>query len=1340
MDVVTSEDEGKNEEPEVPISAMNYNILSPDALSKPRATYPLQHTEMDEIELRSRALRSLLLKRQTNEISLDSKLPGYDHPFEAHATKRLCIGSGKQRSFQGNQQKFVITVGDSSETDEPSSALIQRGTPTTYITRQKPCMELSELGKVATRSSVAQSKAEAAKSKSASMDVNLMDLKMRLLRLKLTLKRQERIVEERRKVAQRLASTSKDLQNRLKRTERLMKDADESVSKAERIRDSIERRTQAIQETYNRLTEITDREPWSTSTTVQDKDMKPVSSCIMPAPNDSLRKEITSDSLAILLEARVSTAYFSFYRFEFPVPCIRPSETASSNADYAQPKPELPASTWNPDSSRMRIDPMVPMCPYLLDGDCKDSSCPWQHPTNSSTSCRPQQTPWFPATSSKKSDTHVLTKSNATNFCPVCKQLFSTASSDATHSDIIRKWHTHYFAWKRSSVKESADNFAKFRHMSCTLIHQYPTDWDLGKHHLATVCATHHPKRMKNIVEYLKSANFPIDALRLVFRHPSLSCAQRQSIAQACLDHLVPLIQLSPHLTDILSSPSTSFVYVVYHLAILHLECESDEKQLNELLNKYLSTFPKSHPVQSGLWWFRLALAVDKRLPSEDALFSVANLPASNQSNLTANRRLIEDAAAELRIPYGSVTLFDSISVWSKDSILPVCYLSVVFFYVQLLIIRQQYKAVADLCLHLATTPGLISTDDLFFPTGVFAMFRRKSFFDWSTFVSELIEPYRSRYDTSFRIELGFLLAHLAWQKKALKDCKSAIMESLANLILLPSDADIDIIKAFEELLGVHRTEAQVDSPLELLCVRGRTYLLLTYGLFSLLYSNTNWMTTLNYLVLCYRKHLDSMSGGEHTLFDKLLLHMIVTFLNRTYDPTNDVAYMEKLSSVMFVRPLLLQQCLTPSWFIELVQRINFASLPSPGLRHDVCVRLVEVHGTRLIPPLCRRLFVLNDRFLAQSLCAIGRLDKPDQADFWLLYAALTIISSAGAANTERAVSSLLQNTELTELFAEAVSAVPSSRKLWKQYAWAVQSAGVGIEELVRRARQFQMLHAVSGISPPVDTKLLASAASKAQATDIIPSGTTPISRPLSSLGPAVISPKPTFSALGVISQPLTSTCVALVPSSSPYKSALTPVSRPMPPAVITPKPRFSALGVTSQPSTSTWIAPAPSSSPYKSVFMPQNHGVNHNPPPPRQAATSALVVSASTQKPIPLMSLPLPVPRFVTSWGNWPTSAVLRAPSPVVAVTPTPGNPPQRVSRFTPLNGMPPQRGVGTVPRGIGAAPLLGNMSQFPTPTAPSPSVIRPPFRPSAPWRRKKKKRKQKLAAANAMVSASSK
>ncbi|KAF7259506.1 hypothetical protein EG68_02791 [Paragonimus skrjabini miyazakii] len=1069
MELVTSEEELLDTECGV---VDDHSSSKDNKLLSEVSKLPDRTSELDEIELRSRALRSLLLKRQSGKEPFDKDTEPHTQMSEqlndaapdekSHITVKLSIGSGRNISHTGLQQRFVIPLCDSSDNEDCSSA-----SPPVRVTTSQSSL-LSVRAQSQRIAAAVAHKPDIEKSSSVVDRVglaesHLLQRKMNLLRLKLTVKRQQRIVDERRKLVRKLFQTLTDLRRRLKRASLLYKQATKSLMKTEHTHVLHQKKLALAQRHYAHMCATLRQMDSNISSmdctqSASGPSTLPVKSelCLLP---DSQRKELILNSLSILRCARINTAYFAYFQFN-PHQAVSKRTTRPYDADHWFPK--TAAASVNSETLQ-RVDPTVPLCPFLVDGECKDDDCMFQHPD---VLRKPEKGQLQTVALSRIPHASQVTNAAETCLedatCIFCKHCASPVSVDLNKVAHLHKWHTIYMAYNRSRTKVSLEEFKSFCSSSLEMLRASPDCFELAAHHLAMVCSRFKLAETEDILDGLKAVCFSPTACRLVLRHPCLSGNARRLIARASIDWLMPQLQQPPHLSDFLSPLSASFVYIVYHLVLLYIESESPTTA-DHLLNEFLTVLPKAHPARYGLWWLKLSVALCQQFPSEGVLSSLVNMPALTKASLLANQDLVKQATTDLNIPSNSVSLLDSLSEVNGHCILLSCYAAVVYIYVQTLLTKQQYQTAIDLCLRISTTHAMHLSDDLFFPTAIFALCGTNASLDWSSLIHSLCESSRSRMTVSFQIEFHFLLAMIAWKRNLFTVCRSVLVESLAGLIFLPSDNDAEVLGTFKEFLGTPGTSSQPDSLLELLCPRGQTYLWLSYGLFSLI-SSSDLEFTLQNLISYYRSHQTDSSSidGNEFLFDRLILHMIILLITRVSDSSHPSVYMTNVAAILLDRPLALDRLSLPSWFIELIQRINLAPLSSPGVRHDLCVRLVETYGPQLIPSFCRSLFALGDRFLAQSLCAIGRLDEPDQVDFWLLYASIVV---SDASNSQR------QKVTLTEVFADAVSAIPSSRVLWRHYALAAQASKASVETIVRSAKELHMLDAVTGIIPISEQK-----------------------------------------------------------------------------------------------------------------------------------------------------------------------------------------------------------------------------------------------------------------------------
>ncbi|TGZ75185.1 hypothetical protein CRM22_000527 [Opisthorchis felineus] len=1136
MDIVTSDGESEEYTEDPPSDYANllsevlnrplFDVVSGDVSSLSHQvsfTLPKNSADLDEMELRSRALRSLLLQRHSptkdgHPISScsDNAVTNASSSAASLVTKTLFIGSGKHLSQRVTQNRFVITVSDTSDSDTPDDyppvrrVVQDTGNPDTSHdvvllperlssapTTASPTMVVTTaFGTTGTTvttdstdtitratypitSTVTSSVSETTPAtlpvakRSPTTEIaqgGLLQRKMELLRLTLTVKRQQRIVEERRQLTNKLFRTCSELRARMKTTRKLYKQAYNSLQQASLAQHSYQRQLLSAQRRYahecnNLRLGAKDNFPNQTKKLSAAPEKCKLISAASVESMALLRMRLMPAFLKILQYIKVTTPYFTFYRLDIPLaskmpvwnsPCtLLTSEHMTNHVLLGQSS--SPRNSSCAVNIVTRVDPNVPLCPFSLDGECKDTECTLQHPPNVL-----DKLPFIPSSTLRDKET-VSTTSQASpsvsegeESCPVCKKTLSTSTIDVVEPT-LRRWHALYLGYKRSIATGVLTDFSKVCSTSLDLLRQSADNSEIVDHHLALVHSKTAGSKTIDIVECLKASDYSLAACRSVFRSPLLSGMVRRLIARSALETLLLQINRAPHTEDFTSALSTSFICLAYHLSwLLSESCTIDLAY--SLLDKLLKDVNKEHPVRYGLWWLKLLLTLDQRIPPEDTLFSLLNFPNFTKRTVAQCQALIEEAVSDLGIPKTAAALEDIPAFTGESCLLKTSYLALVYLYLQTLCVKRQYQTAGELCLRFSVLDFLQEFDDLFFPTAIYVLHVSDASLDWPSLLKKVPESLRPTLTISFRIEFSFLLANLACRKKSLDIARSLLLESLAGLTFLPSDADSDVLKTFEELLGVNAAEYEPLVLSELLSFRGRTYLWLSYCLYSLLCS-TNTAVPLKYLMEYFQKQQTTETPTEdRATFDRLLLHMIVTLANGLL--TSDMAsdYSQCLSTIFLDRPFA-PYGHVPSWFIELIQRINLTQFSSPGVRQDLCVRLVETYGSHLVPPLCRTLFAMGDHFLAQSLCAIGRLDKPCQEDFWLLSAALLFSESD---KTTTPTASRQRIVRLHELFSDAISAVPSSSVLWKYCALATKAVGTGTALLLKRAGEFGMLDAIS--------------------------------------------------------------------------------------------------------------------------------------------------------------------------------------------------------------------------------------------------------------------------------------
>ncbi|THD24246.1 hypothetical protein D915_004881 [Fasciola hepatica] len=1022
--------------------------------------------ELDEMELRSRALRSLLLKKRSPRSPLEfhEELVSAQTLPRVQSSKQLAIGSGRLKTATQSQEKFVITVCDTSSESDAGEDLEPTRVKTNENSVSSTCQDVT-------------SKPTKQKCAPRSREIELFERqmlhqKMILLRQRLTVKRQQRIVDERRQLVRKLTVTLGELRKRLRSVSSLYKEASKSLLLAQRLHSAYQKKLTTTQKSYSALCEKLSHAEGPNSK-VDPSSFSPKSvqnDAHVPNKHSFVQhKALVLSSLDTLQRARTTTAYFNYYRFESPSANAGRIEVSTNalrtNALKSQDQKSSDISASKTQSfSRNRMNPAVPLCPYLLDGECKDSNCLLQHPPcllsanrnvyNHRERFSSSITPIDPDSRSAVQIRPGVSPESEF-YCEFCKEPL-LSSNEVHSSEGLRKWHSAYLTFKRSTAKNSA--LKTFLHESQLIVREHSDSATVGEHHLAIICLENPTSCSAEILECLKLSNFPIIACRCVLRNSYLTVRMRLAVAQSTIEYLgSQLKKLSLHA---ISPLGASFVYIVYHYCRLLLETENNTR-LTNFLDEQLSTLPKENPCRLGVWWIRLSLALNETLPPESAFFSSANLPSLPRIETVEKLELVREALADLGIPDKAFDLLCALSA-SEDPLLYSLF-AMLYIYVHSLLVTQQYGDAARFCWSVATSPAVEAVDDLFFPLAVYASFHADSSLDWTTVLNQYPQLVTSDKYVAYRIEFGFLFANLAWRRGMSLTAREALLESLASVILLPSDHDSDVLCGFQRLMLLSDLGDSVPSR-EVHSVdgsRGKTYLWLSYCLFCLICPNQLEETTIQLIRHCKSFLKGSNPTAYNISFHRLLLHMAIVLINKLY-VSNVPLYYKFITGVLCDPVLPFDRLLLPTWFTELVQRTQLALLPSPGERHDLCVTLVETYGPLLVPSLCRGLFALGDHFLARGLCSIARLDKPDSEAFWLLFGSLTVNESTNSALSERNhyLSSLI------EVFTEATATVPSSTSLWRQYIQIMITSGLDAGALQKRAEELGVRVAFEELGP----------------------------------------------------------------------------------------------------------------------------------------------------------------------------------------------------------------------------------------------------------------------------------
>ncbi|KAK4473986.1 hypothetical protein MN116_003304 [Schistosoma mekongi] len=1006
MELVTSEEDSGSEYANAFLSAYTESVDN--------SVVQNCSVELDEIELRSRALRSMLLQKKTtpvDETQQKTELPPLQNSPEVKTVCQKIMSCDLSTLKQ--KQKFVITVHDSSDSDDslslPIGAVFKGPTANKCTSKPHTFTNASERSKKISRFHQEEKM--------------LLQRKMELLKLKLTVKRQQHLIDERRKIVRKLSTTLSELRKRTKHTTVLYKEANNSLLKAQRMNATYQRKLASAQKSYSDVLNSVNR---STADVLQTG---------FALSSVNLRRDLVILSLDILQKAKVVTWFTAHYQFgsttsKFNIKSVKPPTTVATSAETSQ-----------------EFDPFRPICPFFLDGECLDKTCIFQH-LKCSTVAKAKPKGYLPSSVVSMDSVLLFSQSKKGKYndlyCELCKENLITCGSDSSQPIVIQRWHSAYLAYLRSDSKNSSLLVKFVNDLDGSA---YPADLCAHLVFGLLLCSNLDATTIKQkLFDSLKAFNFPLDACRLALRHPSLSIPTRRSLTQSSLEYIALQLQNDKQANQE-SGFESPFAYFVYHWCLLEQEAGLSNK-VTTVLTNILETLPKENKLIYVLWWLRLYHQLNGVLPQEN-LFPTANALCFSKSVLLANQEVIEMAVTETGVSTNLSQLLGSFQNISTD-ISSTCFLYITHLYIQNLNANSKFKAAADIALTVALhSPNFI--DDLFFPSAVYSLFRLDSSLDWTTFISNVPDNLRVNLNLAHRIEFGFLITCLNWHKKEFNSMEFHLIECLGNLIFLPKDDFQSVISAYEDLLNIKPSNTSLINFKT--CPRSSTYLWLSYCLYNIIHC-LNYREVLDHLVNHYKSCIMSCEHEDANHAFIRLLALMCIFLASRVNQLDNSSYSTIIKLLFIDNPFKLDRKLLPLYFLELVQHINLRLLP-PGIRHDICVQLVEIYGASLVPSLCRTLCALGDYFVAQSLCAIGCLDKPDNEDFWLLYASTTFKTLSHAQSPE-------QLSTLLEILTSATSMVTSSSRLWKYYALAVRIAKVSVEQVTNRAKCAGMYDLIS--------------------------------------------------------------------------------------------------------------------------------------------------------------------------------------------------------------------------------------------------------------------------------------
>lgn len=657
-----------------------------------------------------------------------------------------------------------------------------------------------------------------------------------------------------------------------------------------------------------------------------------------------------------------------------------------------------------------RVDPITPICPFYLNGNCEDKTCVFQHPGESSAPTR------------KSIRSLVELQDNIVNpepLCPVCGSV-----SDAVDSKLpdvcssVSDWH---------AVFTKCNDWTPYLNSPIGA-----NNISVLKHHLHAVL-TSADNVVTSACDFLEMVNFHSQFLSFALNCRQISSlSTRRQLLRESLSRLLNKIHTEDSSLSSAISCMNGLLFVLFHTARFEWEvCGSRfgisliERLLSVDSSHHLNV-PLGHPARWSLWFLRIIISVSTYFPS-----SPDHCPYVEPAKFTSIHHMFEAAVVDLGLNKDSLSRFlshcteASIPLSSVTPVISFCHL-----YVQFLDATGDSQRGALYCLNaLMSSSQLPIYDNLLFPTAIHLSNTCLQLNETRAFdlVSELTNHF------SMQTTFAYCFACLMEKSGKWEPCSSLLTELLSSWTALKLPDATSVYSAFRQLLC---NSKQPD-----ISTRNNVYLWMCFGLFSMIHSFSAGLLP-DFLDHVIVRLEDYQFDSLHCPLISLLMHLGLALANLL--PSTE-QYSTTLDRLLFPPHLVkdVDFCShPPSWFLELLQFIRVDKFSPSSSPASLFAKLVETYGFRCLKSLIARGEVTNNNESLewlQSICSIARLEKPTDEEFWLLIAALGVKFHPPSSDDGKSFA-----LYLNECLSEAVEALPLSCRLWRLYAVLVRNCGLG--------------------------------------------------------------------------------------------------------------------------------------------------------------------------------------------------------------------------------------------------------------------------------------------------------
>nr|VZI19245.1 unnamed protein product [Spirometra erinaceieuropaei] len=862
--------------------------------------------------------------------------------------------------------------------------------------------------------------------------------------LKLILKRQQKLVLERKKTEAKLTTSLATLRAKLQRTLELQANARLATLQVNRQKSMTVSELQRAQQQLLRMNDAVEqmaRRAAITSQRTKPKTLPSPTPPPLPPPPLPRPPQLPSPTFitavknlkALLrhLESsfRVSSPFFEYFGLLPP------------QLDTNKPVKRSVAATPSTSAGVTRsakVDPLIPICPFFLDGNCLNSACKFQHPsTNLNNPPVHSQQRYNEGT--LLADKRRAVSPGSCAVCPVCNTTL-TEVSDAVPPlcDNLSNWHSIYANFPSSEI-----DWTRLFILTSSTVSSFSGDRHLVMHHLYTIFQLRESLSsdfVSTVIKFLACSNFSADLVAHVTSHPSLSLSLRRQLLRAALRHL--LSEAHCHVDSFrqsvcLLNPITTVVFYAGKIEWDVCRSRFGLQLVDDLLGFSKVTWkqlPPGHPARWGVWYLRLLFDLSSSFPQDYFVRSVGHVVLFESENLLRQANLFRNVEEDLGFPTSVGAFLAECQAAGLPQSAYSFVLSFTHLYVQFLAAAGQHTQAAAFCLRFFEPSSAIHLqDNLLFATAVnLSSIRLQAgdveAFNWVSSIADQ-QPLQSEY--------AFLFACLLHRSGKADLCGSLLSELVASLVLLPSVDCSSVYSAFRVLLGL--TGPCNPSRFE---PRFLLFLWMCCGLYSTLippFHEPLLPDLLRYLTTdCRASKLASLYFGDGFPFPciTLLIHLGLRLAASENSP---IGYNSALETLLFLDVFTRDSsfCASPPpWFLELLQQINWNKFTEEHPPNSLCVRLVETYGHSALKVIFGSLLRAGHVRLLQSLCLLSRLEGPIDETFWLMVMALGVRFLTPL--VDPTVRLRLQDY-LLECFADALAVLPQSCLLWRHYAATVR-------------------------------------------------------------------------------------------------------------------------------------------------------------------------------------------------------------------------------------------------------------------------------------------------------------